>query len=78
MLTLKQAADYIGISPEDLLMSRQKGLPPGNLGVAKNGEVFFNQDDLLPPSRLTGHLCPDCGFEAKSAGGLKTHRRRHG
>lgn len=98
-LTAAQAAKYLGITEEDLLLSRMRGLPPGSLGWKEGNEVVWEQDDLLPspkarpkpePDDGAVHtsdddsethlvsLCPTCLFQAKSAAGLKTHRRAKG
>lgn len=96
-LTAAQAANYLGIAEEDLLLSRMRGLPPGSLGWKEGNEVVWEQDDLIPPPSdpnraqverdllsppvvrsIEANQCPGCGFQAKSAAGLKTHRRAKG
>lgn len=51
LLTLEQAAELIGVSTDELRLSRQRGLPPGNLGTALRGRVYFDRDDLIPAKK---------------------------
>lgn len=75
ILTLSEAAEYIGMTDDDLMMSRYRGLPPGTLGFKDAGRLVWRRVDLLPaPDRLTCR----CGFNAKTKAGLATHQRRHG
>lgn len=84
-LTLTEAADYLGISSEDLMMSRNRGLAPGKLGFMRydgqlRGTLYWSKSDLLPPPQhemAPTNVCEECGFQAKSSGGLKTHQRSH-
>lgn len=66
MLTLEQAAKRIGITPEALTRSRQRGMPPGNLAVMFEGEPVWEESDLLPIKRSRKEL-----LEAALAAGLK-------
>lgn len=52
MITLDQAAEYLGMTPGELMLSRMRGLPPGKLGYALDGQVYFMPGDLLPPSTI--------------------------
>lgn len=47
-----EAAEYLGITEEELIRSRLRGLPPGNLGFKSGGELTWKKEDLLPPSTL--------------------------
>ena len=47
-LTIQEAAEYIGMSVDDIMRSRQRGLPPGILGHAAGGQVYFDAADLIP------------------------------
>lgn len=80
-LTLEEAADRLEMTVDELKRSRARGLPPGNLGYTLppyDGTVYFRTADLIPPPPPPAeHVCDDCDFEAKSAGGLATHRRSH-
>lgn len=90
ILTLDQAAAHVGLTPDALLLSFYRGLPPGNLGFKEtpSGPLVFKRADLLPPPRRAKFIagiadelalhCPECDFVAKSKGGLTTHRRKHG
>lgn len=52
-LTTEQAAERIGMSVDDLLYSRIRGLSPGILGYTHgDGKVYFDSDDLLPPPTI--------------------------
>lgn len=44
-----EAAAYLGITVEQLIRSRKRGLPPGILGKRVEGELFWHPDDLIPP-----------------------------
>jgi len=48
-LTVTQAADYLKITPEELVFSRARGLPPGRVGYTRGGQLFFRRVDLIPP-----------------------------
>lgn len=94
LLTLVEAAAHLDMTPEALMLSRARALPPGILGFKerRGGPLVWHVDDLLPAPRaklekMAGmveaiadatHQCIECGFQAKSKGGLATHRRRHG
>lgn len=49
LLNLEEAAEYVGLTPDQLKISRQRGLPPGRLGRSVDGHLYFDSDDLLPP-----------------------------
>jgi hypothetical protein len=75
-----EAAQYIGITEDELMMSRARGLPPGTLGsrVAPGQPVTWDSEDLLPaPDAVPQPVCEQCGFVAASPRGLATHERRH-
>lgn len=84
ILSLEEAASYIGLSPDELLTSFYKGTAPGKLGYKAGGRLVWNREDLLPApvdhivEVAPSTLCVDCGFRAKSVAGLANHRRKHG
>lgn len=55
ILNARQTAAYLDIPLEELLRSRGRGLPPGNLGFKLGGRLLFDTEDLLPEelSKLT-------------------------
>lgn len=50
-LTLEEAAEYLGMSSEDLMHSRFRGLTPGSLGFKVGGTLYFNKGDLPKPAK---------------------------
>lgn len=77
-LNAEQAAKRVGMTVDELMVSRARGLPPGILGFRPHHTeplVWLSEELLPPPEKLA---CPDCGFKAKSKGGLTLHRKRHG
>jgi hypothetical protein len=46
ILSLDEAAALLGISGQDLMLSRARGLTPGNLGYRQGGQLHWNRDDL--------------------------------
>ena len=93
LLTVEEAAARLGMTVDELMFSRARGLPPGTLGYREDpyGPLVWKRDDLLPapPEKLRAmadmvkqiaentNQCVDCGFQAKSKGGLAAHRRVH-
>jgi hypothetical protein len=45
-LTLEEAAELLGISPDQLNLTRHRGLAPGKYGYKEGGVVVFNRADL--------------------------------
>lgn len=84
-LTLDEAAELLGMTPADVTLSRHRGLSPGVLGYTRppyDGTVYFRRADLEPAVRTSAPaeaepICPDCGFRAKTLGGLRSHQRTH-
>jgi hypothetical protein len=50
-MTTDEAADYLGMTPEDLLRSRWRGMEPGSLGYKEGGVLYFRKGDLPKPKR---------------------------
>lgn len=91
--TLEEAAEFCGMSPDQLMVSRARGLSPGTLGFKPHPSepLLWLKDDLLPAPKEklqkmadmveviaeNTNQCSICGFQAKSKGGLTTHKRRH-
>lgn len=50
LLSLEQAAAYLGMSEEALLMYRYRGLPPGSLGRKSypGGPLVWSLSELFP------------------------------
>ena len=46
VLTLAEAAEYLGISEHDLTLSRYRGIEPGKLAFKKDGVLVWNRKDL--------------------------------
>jgi hypothetical protein len=46
VLTLADAAALLGITEQELMLSRARGLAPGSLGYRQGGEVRWNRADL--------------------------------
>jgi hypothetical protein len=44
---LKSTAIHLGISPEELMLSRQKGLHPGIDGFKAGGRLVWDLDELI-------------------------------
>lgn len=86
-LTLDEAAELLDLTSDELTLSRQRGLSPGALGYTRppyDGTVYFRRSDLDPAVRSADleaaeaePICPDCGFRAKTTGGLRSHQRTH-
>lgn len=51
VLDQEQAAAYLGISEDELMMSFYRGLPPGKLGFKDDGKLVWRRQDLLPAKR---------------------------
>jgi hypothetical protein len=47
-LTLEDAAALLGVAPQDLMLSRARGLEPGVLGYRQGGVVLWDPDVLAP------------------------------
>jgi hypothetical protein len=45
-LTLEEAAELLGISPDQLNLTRHRGLPPGKYGYRDGTTIYFNRADL--------------------------------
>lgn len=79
ILTVNEAAARAGMTADELMVSRARGLSPGTLGFKEypGGPLLWRASELLeaPAAELT---CSECGFRAKSSSGLATHRRKHG
>lgn len=85
LLTVEEAASFVDLTVDELMLTRARALPPGILGFKEHpgGPLVWLRQDLLPPPRAIARAeddltCEVCGFESKSPGGLATHRRRHG
>lgn len=50
-LNVTEAAHYVGMTVDELIRSRQRGLAPGKLGYTKDGHLYFDRDALTPPPR---------------------------
>jgi hypothetical protein len=50
-LTLEEAADYLGMSPADLMQSRGRGLSPGKDGYKKDGVLVWDRKTLPKPEK---------------------------
>jgi hypothetical protein len=48
-LTLEEAAEHLGISPDQLMASRGRGLEPGRLGYKKDGILVWDRKTLPKP-----------------------------
>jgi hypothetical protein len=48
-LTLEETADYLGITPDELLASRGRGLEPGRSGYKKDGMLVWDRKTLPAP-----------------------------
>jgi hypothetical protein len=48
ILDLNEAAELLGITPEDLMQSRGRGMAPGIAGYKKDGVLVWNRSDLKP------------------------------
>jgi hypothetical protein len=45
-LSLEETADYLGITPDELMASRGRGLPPGKDGYKKDGILVWDRKSL--------------------------------
>jgi hypothetical protein len=45
-LNLEETAEALGITPDELMASRGRGLEPGRLGYKKDGVLVWNRKDL--------------------------------
>ena len=91
-LTLEEAARYIGVSTEDLRLSRARGLSPGKLGYVRepfDGTVWFRTVDLVPARAISPNevraaeavplRCQECSNTYKTRSGLDRHvEAKHG
>jgi hypothetical protein len=48
-LTLEEAAEHLGITPDELMASRGRGLEPGRLGYKKDGVLVWDRKSLPKP-----------------------------
>jgi hypothetical protein len=48
-MTLEETADYLGISPEELMTSRGRGMEPGRSGYKKDGVLVWDRKTLPKP-----------------------------
>lgn len=85
ILTLEEAAAYLGVTTDELMLSFWKGLPPGNQAEKKDGRLTWDRRNLIPPPRTrtapavdTPHICAACGKEYRTVRGLKAHIEREG
>ena len=53
MIPLEEAAARVGLTTHQMKITRQRGLPPGSLGVVQNGRIMFDEAELLPPPRAS-------------------------
>jgi hypothetical protein len=67
-VTIEEAAELMGMSVRQLKVSRQRGLPPGNLGFVESGQLRFRRADLLTEPKTQR-----AGASSKSAGASPTH-----
>ena len=51
VLTLEEAAEYLGITPHDLEMTRYRGIEPGKLAFKRDGILVWNRKDLGPSAK---------------------------
>jgi hypothetical protein len=49
LITLEEAARLVGLTTDQMKISRQRGLSPGSLGNVIGGRLMFEERDLLPP-----------------------------
>ena len=47
-LSLDEAADYIGITPHELQVSRYRGVEPGSLATKRDGVLVWDRTKLTP------------------------------
>jgi hypothetical protein len=52
-LTLEEAAEYLGISPDELMQTRGRGLEPGRSGYKDKGVLVWNRKDLPKSAETT-------------------------
>jgi Zinc finger, C2H2 type len=56
LLSLEEAAEHLGITPDELIRSRQRGLAPGSYGLKEypGGPLLWKREDLeAPPSPIS-------------------------
>jgi hypothetical protein len=46
VLTLEETAEHLGITPDELMQSRGRGLPPGKDGYKKDGILVWDRKSL--------------------------------
>ena len=47
-LTLEEAAEHLGTTTDEIMVSRWRGMEPGSLGFKEAGILYFNTKDLKP------------------------------
>jgi hypothetical protein len=47
-LSLEEAAEFIGITPHELQLSRYRGMEPGKLAEKKDGVLVWDKSKLTP------------------------------
>ena len=86
ILNTEEAAAYLDITPDELIMSFMRGLPPGNQAEKKDGRLTWDRRNLIPPpiplsDRQPAPSAPfvcSCGKEYKTAGYYEAHRNAKG
>jgi hypothetical protein len=46
ILTLEETAEHLGVTPDELMQSRGRGMEPGRSGFKKDGVLVWNRKDL--------------------------------
>ena len=49
ILNIDEAAELLGVTAQDLMLSRMRGLEPGRLGFKRDGELVWRRKDLPKP-----------------------------
>ena len=50
-LTIEEAAEHLGTTTEEIMVSRWRGMEPGSLGYKEAGILYWNTKDLPKPAK---------------------------
>lgn len=55
ILTLEESAEFLGMTPDELMQSRGRGLGPGKEGYKKDGTLVWARDVLTGYKERAAH-----------------------